>query len=91
MLTTTRRPVPARPQTGYTVRTPVVLRVLGYSFRFYEADLNERPHVHVTKAGREAKRWIDPFAVARRGRFRPNELGDIRRIVVANREFLVEA
>ncbi len=33
---------------------PVVLRVSGYRFWFYEADLNEPPHVHVGKAGKEA-------------------------------------
>ena len=69
---------------------PVVLRVRGYTFRFYEADLNERPHVHVTKAGREAKCWLDPIGIVRRGRFRPSELSEICRIVDANRDFLVE-
>ena len=28
---------------------PVVLRVKGYKFWFYEADLNEPPYVHVGK------------------------------------------
>ena len=40
---------------------PVVLRVNGYKFFFYEADVaNEPPHVHITKAGNEAKFWLDP-------------------------------
>ena len=35
---------------------PVVLRVNGYKFFFYEADVvNEPPHVHITKDGNEAK------------------------------------
>ena len=39
---------------------PVVLRVHGYKFFFYEADLaNEPPHVHVTKEGIEAKKELE--------------------------------
>ena len=50
---------------------PVVLRVNGYKFFFYEADVaNEPSHVHVTKDGNEAKFWLDPLRVAREGRFR---------------------
>lgn len=50
---------------------PVVLRVNGYKFFFYEADVaNEPPHVHVIKEGNEAKFWLDPLKVAREGRFR---------------------
>jgi len=41
---------------------PVVLRVKGYKFWFYEVDLDEPPHVHVGKEGKEAKYWIDPIA-----------------------------
>ena len=33
---------------------PVVLRVRGYKFWFYEAGLGEPPHVHVGKDGKEA-------------------------------------
>ena len=45
---------------------PVVLRVNGYKFFFYEADVaNEPPHVHVTKEGNEAKFWLDPVRVER--------------------------
>ena len=43
---------------------PVVLRVAGYKFFFYQADVaNEPPHVHVTKEGNEAKFWLDPIKV----------------------------
>ena len=47
---------------------PVVLRVRGYKFWFYEADLGEPPHVHVGKDGKEAKFWLNPVKVARAGR-----------------------
>ncbi len=65
-------------------KMPVVLRVRGYKFWFYEADLAEPIHVHVGKEGKEAKFWIEPIAIARAGRFRDHELKEIERIV---REF----
>ena len=43
---------------------PVVLRIKGYRFWFYEADLDEPPHVHVGKESKEAKYWITPIALA---------------------------
>ena len=50
---------------------PVVLRVNGYKFFFYEADVTtEPPHVHVVKAGKEGKFWLDPVRIAREGGFR---------------------
>lgn len=70
---------------------PVVLRVKGYRFWFYEVDLDEPPHVHVGKEGKEAKFWIDPITLARAGRFREHELGEIERILVENRANLLGA
>ena len=70
---------------------PVVLRVNGYKFWFYEADLNEPPHVHVGREGKEAKFWLDPIREARAGRFKSFELNDIKRIIEDNHAFLLEA
>jgi hypothetical protein len=71
---------------------PVVLRVNGYKFFFYEADVaNEPPHIHVTKEGNEAKYWLDPLKSAREGRFRKNDLRDIEHIISDNLEFLLDA
>ena len=71
---------------------PVVLRVSGYKFFFYEADVaNEPPHIHVTKAGNESKFWLDPIRVAREGRFRKSDLREIERIIGDNLEFLLKA
>lgn len=60
---------------------PVVLRIRGYRFWFYEADLDEPPHVHVGKDGREAKYWLSPIGLAKSRGFRANELNDIERIL----------
>ncbi|MCX7015836.1 MAG: DUF4160 domain-containing protein [Candidatus Sumerlaeota bacterium] len=70
---------------------PVILRVKGYRFWFYEADLREPSHVHVGKGGREAKYWIDPVALARSGGFREEELGEIQRILAEHKEVLLMA
>jgi len=70
---------------------PVVLRVKGYKFWFYEADLDEPPHVHVGRGGKEAKYWLNPLRMARAGGFKPVELREIERIIDENRDFLLKA
>ena len=69
---------------------PVILRIKGYRFWFYEADLDEPPHVHVGKEGKEAKYWVDPIALARTGRFREYQLTEIERILGAYQEDILE-
>lgn len=70
---------------------PVILRVKGYRFWFYEVDLNEPVHVHVGKDGKEAKYWVTPVTIAREGRFRPRELFEIERIIKDNISLILEA
>ncbi len=70
---------------------PIILRVKGYRFWFYEADLDEPAHVHVGKGGQEAKYWLNPVKMARTGRFRPVDLREIERIIDDNRDFLLNA
>ena len=70
---------------------PVVLRVKGYKFWFYEADLDEPPHVHIGKAGQEAKFWLKPVKLERAGRLKPVELREIERLIEDNHDFLLRA
>ncbi|MEW6242205.1 MAG: DUF4160 domain-containing protein [Chloroflexota bacterium] len=70
---------------------PVVLRVNGYKFWFYEADMTEPPHLHVGKEGKEAKFWLNPIREARAGRFKPFELRQIKQIIEDNHAFLLTA
>jgi hypothetical protein len=70
---------------------PIILRVKGYRFWFYEADLDEPPHIHVGKEGKEAKYWIDPMALARARRFRKWELTEIEGILADYRAYILEA
>jgi len=69
---------------------PVVLRRKGFKFWFYEADLDEPPHVHVGKQGREAKYWLNPIALARARGFRAPELADIERIIADHQSVILE-
>ena len=68
---------------------PVVLRIRGFKFWFYEADLDEPPHVHAGKENREAKFWLAPVRVAHPGRCKSVELREIERIIDEHHDFLV--
>ncbi len=70
---------------------PVVLRIKGYRFWFYSADLSEPPHVHVGKAGNEAKFWIAPIGLARNKGFRPPELREIESILLTHQNTLLKS
>jgi hypothetical protein len=70
---------------------PVILRVKGYRFWFYEADLDEPPHVHISREGKEAKYWLTPIKQARAGRFKSVQLREIERIIDENLTFLLDA
>jgi len=70
---------------------PVVLRIKGYRFWFYEADLAEPPHIHVGKGEKEAKYWVAPIALARSRRFRQQELHEIERILHAYQDDILAA
>ena len=70
---------------------PVILRIRGYRFWFYEADLEEPPHVHVGKDGKEAKYWLEPIALAKTRRFRDHELNQIEKIIQKFRNDILEA
>ncbi len=62
---------------------PTVLRWRGYRFFFYSADGWEPPHVHVYRAGAEAKLWLQDGKVAANLGFNERVL---REIVAKTRE-----
>lgn len=70
---------------------PVVLRIKGYRFRFYEADLDEPPHVHVSKQSSEAKYWLNPVELSKSRGFREHELSEIQKIVEEYKDEILEA
>jgi hypothetical protein len=70
---------------------PVVLRIKGYRFWFYEADLAEPPHVHAGRQGSEAKYWLDPVGLAKSRGFHEHELTEIQNILIEFRDTILEA
>ncbi len=68
---------------------PTVFIYRGYRVGFYSYDLGERMHVHVFKAGRECKVWLDDLSVAFNRGFKPAELREIRRLIAARRSEIV--
>jgi len=69
---------------------PTVLRRSGYRFFFFSLEGREPPHVHVEQAGRYAKIWLTPVALARAKGFRNSEISEMMAIVRENRELLQE-
>ena len=59
---------------------PALLRVGGYRFFFYSLEDREPPHIHVAHAGRYAKFWLNPVALASNRGFRDHELTVIRQL-----------
>jgi hypothetical protein len=74
----------------YCEGVPTVFIQNGYRVSFYSYDLAERIHVHVFKGGSECKFWLDDFTLAFNHRFKPNEVAEIRRILMERRAEIVE-
>ncbi len=70
---------------------PVVLRVKGYRFWFYEADLDEPPHVHVIQAENVAKVWLQPVELEYNRGYNRAEMNRILRLTQENQQRLLEA
>lgn len=71
--------------------TPTVHREGPYKFRFYSAEHNEPPHVHVWRDRNRAKFWLNPVQIVRNKGYAQHELNRIETIVRNNREKLLEA
>ena len=70
---------------------PTILRVKGCRIGFYSSEPAEAVHVHVVKAGCEAKFWIAPVQLSWNKGFRETELREIARILEAHENELMEA
>jgi hypothetical protein len=69
---------------------PIILRVKGHQFFFYAQDANEPVHIHVAKAGCDAKYWLTPIRLAVNHGFRPHDLREIADIVEENEILIIE-
>lgn len=70
---------------------PTVLREKGYRIGFYSSEPDEPAHMHVVKAGCEAKFWLGPVQLSWNKGFREAELREIAGILVAHEIELIEA
>ena len=70
---------------------PTAFREGPYRFYFYSHDIAEPPHIHIDREDSSAKFWLSPVVLASNIGFSPRELRTIERLVVQNREKLIEA
>lgn len=70
---------------------PTILREKGYRIGFYSSEPDEPAHVHVRKAGCEAKFWLDPVQLSWNKGFREIELREVMRILQRNEIMLLDA
>ncbi len=70
---------------------PTVLRIGRFRFFFYSNENAEPAHAHVQAGGDEAKFWLDPVSLATNHGFRQRDVNEIERLVMDNRDALIEA
>ena len=70
---------------------PTVLRSGPYRLYFYSHEPNEPPHVHIDRDEQTCKFWLEPVALARNLGFNAKELREMERLVIDNRQGLLEA
>lgn len=63
---------------------PTVLVIKGYRFFFFSNERDEPVHIHIEKAEKYAKFWIDPLFVAVNYGFSGKELRVIGEIIEKN-------
>lgn len=69
---------------------PTVYREKGYRFVIYTND-HHPPHVHVQKAGSEARVGIDPIEVLENWGYNQREIKTIVEIVAENQDTFIKA
>ncbi len=57
---------------------PTIFRWNGYRFYFFSNEGHEPPHVHIDKAGRSCKFWLDPVRLALNRGYADHEINEIR-------------
>ena len=69
---------------------PTIL-IAGYKFRIYSSDVNEPPHVHVIRAERVAKIWLESLEIESNRGYNKPELNKILKLIKHNETKLLEA
>jgi hypothetical protein len=73
---------------------PTVLLIAGWRFFFYSNENNEPIHIHVQKAEKECKFWIDEDNYDLREAYAfamsPRDKRDVKKIIYSNFEYIIE-
>ena len=69
---------------------PTIFIHNGFRFFFYSGDRIEPIHIHIEKDDSVAKFWLKPLELAANRGFRSHELKEIRLIIEASEEKIVE-
>jgi hypothetical protein len=69
---------------------PTVLNTKGFRLFFFSNERNEPIHIHIEKAEKYAKFWLDPLFVAVNYGFTSKELREISEIIEENEVLLKE-
>jgi hypothetical protein len=67
------------------------IKIDGYKFRFYSSDILEPPHVHVIRAEKVAKVWLQPIEVESNHGYRESELNKVVRLINEHQTRFLEA
>ena len=71
---------------------PTVRDITGpYKLFFFCFDCNEPKHVHVRRERMVCKFWLEPVVLSFNEGFPPAELNRIRRLIVEQRQMILEA
>ncbi len=70
---------------------PTVKQIGPYSFKFYNSDQPEPPHIHVRRDKLDVKFWPDPVELAGNHGFRSHEINRIEHLVIKHQQEFVEA
>lgn len=70
---------------------PTVLRSGPYRLYFYSHEPSEPPHVHIDRDEQTCKFWLEPVALVRNLGFNAKELRNLEKLVIDNRQGLLEA
>jgi uncharacterized protein DUF4160 len=79
------------PKSHHHPDLPDIGRAITFVLSAHAGDRSESPHIHIERAGFEAKVWLDPVVVERSGGFGRSELNRINLLVIEHRGMLVRA
>ena len=69
---------------------PTILLEKGYRFFFFSREGKEPAHIHIEKAGKYAKFWIQPIQLAESYEFRSSDLSEIHSMIEEHKKLFEE-